>query len=203
MENNSLQFSDTEILYYKELITNRFVRNPRMSLLFNKEKSNFRKNIFDLVSYCFRIALRINGVYVASNKKTIVLFYENSKLKKSFGDYLQYLKVIKGVPISNFKRVLRKEKEIKRRKLKLDNYIYVWFIAQEEGYGKLDGLQEINMMLSTLSKQKNLPILFETSDSRLLRFYKHVGFEIYDELVGEKETIYFFVDKNTLKSRIA
>lgn len=200
MENNKLQFSNAEILHYKKLISNRFVENPRMSLLFNKDKKSFKKNVFNLVNYCFHIALNTNGVYVAKNKKTIVLFYEQTKLKKTFSDYLRYLNVVKSIPISNLKNVLRNEKEIKKHKLKLDNYLYVWFIAQEEGYGKLDGLNEINKMLFKQSNAKELPILFETSDIRLIRFYKHVGFDVYKKLKRGDETIYFFADKKTLNN---
>lgn len=193
MENTKEQFSDTELLHYKELITNRFVQNPRMALLFDKEKKNFKKNIYNLVDYCFEVALKSNGVYVAANRKTIVLFYEQKKLKKTVSDYLRYLKIIRGIPFANFKSILRNEKEVKKNKLQLDNYIYVWFIAQEEGYGKLDGLAEINKMLFELSDATKLPIIFETSDIRLIRFYKHVGFDVYKKLKNREETIYFFV----------
>lgn len=200
MENNKRQLSDAEILHYKKLISNRFVENPRMSLLFNKDKKSFKKKVFNLVNYCFQVALNTNGVYVAKNKKTIVLFYEHTKLKKNLSDYLRYLNVVKSIPISNLKNVLHNEKEIKRHKLKLDNYLYVWFIAQEEGYGKLDGLNEINKMLFKLSNERELPILFETSDIRLIRFYKHVGFDVYKKLKRGDETIYFFADKKTLNN---
>ena len=200
MENNELQLSDTEIVHYKKLLTNRFIENPRMSLLFNKNKKSFNKNIFNLVNYCFHIALKANGVYVAQNKKTIVLFYEHSKLKKSFSDYCRYFNVIKGISFSNLKNVLNNEKEIKKHKLKLDNYIYVWFIAQEEGYSSLEGLNEINKMLFRLAETAKLPILFETSDIRLLRFYKHVGFDVYKKLDSGSETIYFFADRKTVEN---
>lgn len=201
MENNKPQLSDAEIVYYKQLISNRFIKNPRMALLFDKGKNNFEKNVSNLVDYCFNIALKANGVYVAKNKKTIVLFYEQNKLKKTFGDYYRYLKVVKGISIFNLKKVLNNEKEIKKHKLKLDNYLYVWFVAQEEGYGKLDGLTEINQMLLKLSDKMKLPIIFETSDKRLIRFYKYAGFEVYDTHERGGETIYFFADKNTLGTR--
>ncbi|WP_298512088.1 hypothetical protein [uncultured Kordia sp.] len=198
MENKQL-LSKAAQLHYIQLISNRFLKNPRMALLFNKNKKSFQKNVFNAVNYCFRVALNNNGVYVAENKKTIVLFYEHQKLKKTFGDFCRYLNVVKGIPLTNIKKVLQHEKEVKKHKLKLDNYIYVWFIAQEEGYGSLEGLNEINKMLFRLSETNKLPILFETSDIRLLRFYKHVGFDVYKKLKNEEETIYFFADKQTLE----
>ena len=195
---NKQQLSKEEQLQYIQLISNRFLKNPRMALLFNKGKKSFSKNVFNAVNYCFKVALHNNGVYVAENKKTIVLFYEHQKLKKNFGDFWRYLKVVKGIPLANIKKVLHNEKEVKKHKLKVANYIYVWFIAQEEGYGSLEGLNEINKMLFRLSKERKLPILFETSDIRLLRFYKHVGFDVYKKLKNGEETIYFFADKKTL-----
>lgn len=199
MENNRLEFSKADVLHYKELIADRFVDNPRMSLLFDKSRKNFKKNVFNLVDYCFQIALNINGIYIAKNRKTIVLFYQHKKFKRTLADYLRYFRIIRTIPFFNFRKILANENEIKKRKLKLDNYIYVWFIAQERGYGKLDGLNEINKMLLNLSHISQLPILFETSDVRLINFYKHVGFDIYDKFTLSEETIYFFADKETLK----
>lgn len=200
MENNNLQLSKAEITHYKRLISKRFLQNPRMSLLFNKNKKSFEKNVSNLVDYCFHLALKANGVYVTKNKQTIVLFYEQNQLKKSFGDYLRYLKVIKGIPISKLKNVMKSEKEVKENKLDLDNFIYVWFIAQDEAYEKIDGLIEINQKLLALSNKKQLPLMFETSDSRLLNFYTRAGFTMYNQLERGKETIYFFADKYTVEN---
>ena len=196
---NKKQLSREEQLHYIQLISNRFLKNPRMALLFNKNKKSFKKNVFNTVNYCFKVAMYNNGVYVAENNKTIVLFYEHKKLKKRFEDYYRYLKVVRGISLANIKKVLQNEKEVKKHKLKVGNYIYVWFIAQEEGYGSLEGLNEINKMLFKLSATRNMPILFETSDIRLLRFYKHVGFDVYKKLKRENETIYFFADKKALE----
>ncbi|MEM6717984.1 MAG: hypothetical protein AAF611_01580 [Bacteroidota bacterium] len=198
---NKQQLSKAEQLHYIKLISNRFLNNPRMALLFNKNKKSFPQHVFNAVNYCFQVALRNDGVYIAENKKTILLFYEQQKLKKNFRDFCRYLKVIKGIPLANMKKVLQNEKEVKTHKLNIANYMYVWFIAQEEGYGSLEGLNEINKMLFKLSNQRNLPILFETSDIRLLRFYKHVGFDVYHTLKRQDETIYFFADKKTLTSQ--
>ena len=194
------QLSKEEQSHYIQLISNRFLNNPRMALLFNKKKQSFSKNVYNAVRYCFQVALKNQGVYIAENKKTIVLFYEHQKLRKTFGDFCRYMKVVKGIPLKNIPKVLQNEKKIKANRLNYNNYIYVWFIAQEEGYRSLEGLNEINKMLFKMSNKSQLPILFETSDTRLLGFYKHVGFDVYRELENEEETIYFFSDKNTLKT---
>lgn len=186
--------------HYIQLISNRFLKNPRMALLFDNSKPKFSRNVFNAVRYCFHIAMKNQGVYIAENKKTIVLFYEHQKLRKTFGDFCRYLKVLQGIPLKNVRKILQNEKRVKANRLPVNNYIYVWFIAQEKGYGRLEGLNEINKMLFKISSTTQLPILFETSDTRLLSFYKHVGFDVYKELTNGKETIYFFSDTKTLKN---
>ncbi|MDC9723530.1 MAG: hypothetical protein PSN34_12280 [Urechidicola sp.] len=201
MENNNQKLSKSTQLYYKQLITERFIDNPRMSLLFDNKRKNFKKNVFNLVNYCFTIALKLDGVFIARNKKTIVLFYEKNKFKKTLGDHFNYLKVVKGILLSNILKVLKNEKVVKKHQLKLDNFIYVWFIAQQKGYGGLDGLNEINKMLIKISKTSELPILFETSDNKLLNLYNHVGFKVYKELKGGEKTIYFLSNINSIKQK--
>ncbi|WP_299680103.1 hypothetical protein [uncultured Tenacibaculum sp.] len=197
MGDSYFNIKEEDHFYYKKLITERFLYNPRMSLLFSKEKKDFNKKVFHLISYCFSIAVKQKGVYVSNNKKTIVLFYEQEKFRKSLGDYIRFFNVIKSISFLKLKRVLKNEKEVKEHKLKLSNYIYVWFIAQDKNYKKLDGLVEINKMLFDLARKRKLPILFETSDYRLLNFYKKAGFDIYNQMVREGEIIYFFADKLT------
>ena len=197
MDNSSFNIKEEDHFFYKKLITERFLNNPRMSLLFSKEKKDFNKKVFRLINYCFSIAVKQKGVYVSNNKKTIVLFYEQEKFKKSLDDYIRFFNVIKSISFFKLKRVLKNEKEVKEHKLKLNNYIYVWFIAQDKNYKKLDGLVEINKMLFDLARKRKLPILFETSDYRLLNFYKKAGFDIYNQMVREGEIIYFFADKFT------
>ncbi|TMM31988.1 hypothetical protein FDT66_00550 [Polaribacter aestuariivivens] len=79
--------------------------------------------------------------------------------------------------------------------MKIDNYIYVWFIAQEKNYGKLDGLIEINKILINYSNKKNLPILLETSNIEVLNLYKRAGFRIYKTKKSNGEILYFFTNK--------
>lgn len=202
MVKNSLQNSDQDRRFYKEMITRRFLNNPRMAMIFGKNKLSLPRKVANLVNYCFEIALRLDGVYVATNRKTIVLFYEKKKFKKTWKDHLRYLKVALSIPLKNLPDVMKKEKEVTQRRIALDNYLYVWFIAQEEDYNKLDGLVEINKMLAIKAKDLELPIVFETSDRRLLRFYKQAGYTQYNTLERGSEITYFFTDNHTADTRL-
>lgn len=198
MENN-LKLSKKEKKTYINLITQRFLTNPRMIFLFEKkspEKYYFK--VKKLVEYCFCIALKLNGCYISKNKKTLVLFYEKKKFKQNKYDYYRYLKVLLNIRIKKIFEVLKNEKLIKQKRLNIDNYIYVWFIAQEKNYRKLDGLIEINNLINQISNQKKIPILLETSNKAVLNLYRRAGFEIYTTLKTNRDEIYFFIDKANL-----
>lgn len=199
MENINLKLSKKEQESYINLITERFLTNPRMIFLFEKNsQKKYYGKVKKLVEYCFYITLKLNGCHISKNKKTLVLFYEKKKFKQNKDDYYRYLKVLLNIRIKKVFEVLKNEKLIKQKRLNIDNYIYVWFIAQEKNYGKLDGLIEINKLLNKISKQKKLPILLETSNKSLLNLYRRAGFEIYTTLKTNSHKIYFFINKNNL-----
>lgn len=193
MESVNLKLSKTEQIKYINLITKRFLKNPRMIFLFDESNpKKYYHKVRILVEYCFHLALRLNGVYISKNRKTLVLFYENDKFKKSIWDYYRYLKVLFNIRIDKIVKVLKNEKQINNKRLNTENYIYVWFIAQEKKYGKLDGLIEINNLLNQISVNKKLPILLETSNKKVLNLYKRAGFKIYNTLKKDKDIVYFF-----------
>lgn len=200
MENKLKTLSEKEETYYIKLLTERFLDNPRMQTLFGEKSSNnYKKSVNNLVKYCYHLANKLNGVYLAKNKETIVLFYEKQHFKQNVSDYWRYFKIAKGIGVSRIKSVIKKENEIKKQKLKLDNYLYVWFIAQNENYRKVDGIIEIKKMLLDYAKERNLPILLETSNNLLLNLYRRGGFEVYNTYPDGENTVYFMVNNSFVK----
>tara|TARA_B110000908_G_C10199051_1_gene424444 strand:- start:237 stop:851 length:615 start_codon:yes stop_codon:yes gene_type:complete len=203
METLKERVTNKEKKQYINLITERFLTNPRMSFLFDHQKGKkYYKSVQKLVEYCFHIALSLNGFYISKNKKTIVLFYEKKEFQRNKQDYLRYFKVLIRIKMRKLFIILGNEKKIKKNRLKIDNYIYVWFIAQEKEYRKLDGLIEINTMLFEYAKKKNIPILLETSNLAVLKLYKRAGFKVYKKQKTEEGTLYFFIDKFNLDKTI-
>lgn len=197
---NTFKISEQEKEFYINLISERFLSNSRMLFLFDKKnEKKYYYRVRRLVEYCFLLALKLGGLYIAKNKKTIVLFYEKKKFKRNNIDYLRYIRILLSIKIKKILMVLKNEKKINKTKLKIDDYIYVWFIAQEKNYGKIDGLIEINEMLFKHSKKKNLPILLETSNITVLNLYKRAGFVIYNRLKLEENIIYFLADRSTVE----
>lgn len=177
---------------HTDLIVDRFIDNPRMQLIFEKTSYYYPQHVHDLVRYCYRIALRLGGVFESSNRKAITLYYRKSQFHRNIIDLLRYLKVALDIGIRNIPKVLKQEKTIALKRKPLKDYIYVWFLAQDRNYKRLDGLIEIRDHLIRLSKSSQLPILMETTNSALIKFYHRAGFLMYDmHQIGE-EQIYFF-----------
>ncbi len=170
-----------------------------MVMLFGSPRSpSFSKKVERLVRYCFFLAKRCNGIYIARNKQTVALFYEKQKVKHRLADYMRYIKVVLDIGLYRLPAVLRRESMIARHKLKVSNYLYIWFIAQTAGYGRIDGLVEINNKMFELASHNRIPILMETSDERLLKLYCRAGFCVYDVIGTEDKKTYLLADRNTI-----
>lgn len=169
------------------LLTNAFLNNPRMFSLIGKNAMNFAKKVGMILHYTYTLAKRINGVFFSTNEKTVMLYYRKSDFRHNFQDYRNYLKIaLFCVPPSNLLSALRREKKIASLREKKEDYLYVWFLAQEETYDKLDGLREAKIFLLNKAKELNLPILVETTEKRLLILYRRLGFDIYRSWEDEK-----------------
>lgn len=182
------ELSKNEII---KIVSTRFESNPRMLSLFDVNSHGFQKNILNLVEYCYHIVQRLGGVFVASNQKTIIFYYLKSSFSQNFSDYFRYLKIVFTISPKNILTNLKRETLIKKTRLDVSDYIYVWFLAQEKGYGKIDGLIEVQQHLFKLSKEKKLPILLETSNEEVLTLYLRASFKVYHILETKGEKIYF------------
>ncbi len=192
---NNISLTQDQII---TLVSERFESNPRIKALFDKKDNCFKDNVRNLISYCFTLAYRLNGVFIASNQKTIIFHYEKKRFNQTIEDLFRYSKVILGIKLSKIYVNMRRERIIKKSRLSFPNYIYVWFLAQEKGYGRLDGLIEIQHFLFSEAIIKNLPILLETSNEDVVKLYQRASFKIYNEMIVDNETIYFlFADVDT------
>lgn len=176
-----------------DLIAYRFLDNPRMKLLFDFKSYQYPAYVRYLIRYCYKIAQRLGGVFEASNKKTIMLYYRKSLFHRNLIDFFRYVRVALNIGIKNIPKIAKQEERIKQHRMDLKDYIYVWFLAQEHGYGKLDGLLEVRDHLLLLSHLYNLPILLETTNPDLIKLYSRAGFKQYEVQEIGNEKIYYFI----------
>ena len=65
----------------------------------------------------------------------------------------------------------------------------MWILGSDPDKTSMRGLADIRDHLYGLSEKLQLPILIETTIEKLLRFYKFVGFEIYQQWHDEEADI--------------
>ena len=173
------------------IISDRFESNPRIKALFDINDNRYMTNVKNLIDYCYNISKRLNGIFIASNRKTIIFYYLKSEYSQTLGDVWRYAKFVLAIKPQKLWRNLKREQMINRSRLSLPNYIYVWFLAQEKGYGRIDGLIEVQKFLFNKALEKNLPILLETSNEEVVKLYQRASFSIYHEIEMYGEKIYF------------
>ncbi len=172
-----------------QLLTRAFLQNPRMQSFVRGGKPTFRK-VRPIMEYAYGIAHRLGGVFWAKNEKTVVLYYQKSRFSQSWSDMLNYLKIVLHcVGLRRVPSLYQRERLIKQMRASDSDYLYVWFLAQDRNYHKIDGLIEVNKHLIQRAKELQLPILIETTDKRNLSIYKRVGFKIYNTWHDQKHKL--------------
>ncbi len=137
-------------------------------------------------AYAYQLAVKFNGIYLSEDKSTAIVYWQTSKYKKSFGDNLRYaVMFLRTLKLSKLFETAKREKFVEARRPKLDDYIYVWILGSDPSKTSIRGLADIRDHLYDLSKELNIPILMETTVEKLLKLYRYVGFEVYDEFMDE------------------
>jgi hypothetical protein len=172
-----------------DLVSHAFLNNPRIKSFVGGDSSSIQK-VRPIIEYAYDIAHRLDGIYHSSNKKAVIFYYQKSKFTKTWKDRLNYLKVIiKSIGLDRTMPIYFREKKVQDIRAKEEDYIYVWFLAQEANYNKLDGLLELNAHLIEKSQALKLPILIETTDKRNIVMYQRIGFEIYNTWKDEENDL--------------
>ncbi|MDA3822528.1 MAG: hypothetical protein PF450_07985, partial [Bacteroidales bacterium] len=145
-----------------------------------------KKRVWLMSAYAYQLAVKFNGIYLSEDKSTAIVYWQTSKYKKSFGDNLRYaVMFLRTLKLSKLFETAKREKFVEARRPKLDDYIYVWILGSDPSKTSIRGLADIRDHLYDLSKELNIPILMETTVEKLLKLYRYVGFEVYDEFMDE------------------
>lgn len=177
-----------------DILCQAFASNQRMQVLIKAQGKRFSFLLRLLMTYCYLIVRKLEGVFISKNQATILLYYQKSKHFFSFQDGLRYLYIaIFVIGWNRLWRVLKREKLIKKirqaaiEKHQDQDYLYVWFLAQKKDHEGLRDLVEAKKHLFAQASRQNLPIYMETTEERLVPIYQRMGFEFY-EFKEEKKT---------------
>lgn len=162
------------------LVTTAFLNNPRIKSFVGGDSTSFER-VKPIIEYAYDIVNRLNGIYYSENGKTVIMYYRKSEFSKTWRDKMNYLNIIfKSIGLKRTLPIYFREKSVKELRAQDKDYLYVWFLAQDLNYHKIDGLRDVNQHLIEKADELGLPILIETTDRRNLIIYKRVGFKIYN-----------------------
>ncbi|XOV66812.1 MAG: hypothetical protein ACFHU9_14395 [Fluviicola sp.] len=175
------------------IITNTFDQNPSVNIVIGSG-GNRRKKINRLGNYAFIKAFNRAGAYISSNRKGAALCFESDAKGADFSEFWAELKFAFSIPPKKVIQTLKRESYIKKHRYE-GKHLYFWFLGVEK-----DGEQavfELKEHLFQLSRQKQLPILLETSVQRNRLVYERYGFEVYHTWnnSGDGKMLWFMMRK--------
>jgi hypothetical protein len=174
--------TDKEILL--EIMAGAFRESDRLRPILRKGKTEKRLKIMS--AYAYDLAVRINGVYLSKDKTTAIVYWQQSKYKKTLTDHLKYAWMfLQTIKLHKLFETAKREKYVESRRPELDDYIYVWLLGKDPATNSIHGLADIRDHLNDISRSLKVPILIETTVEKLLKLYRYVGFEVYDEFFDE------------------
>lgn len=174
--------TDKQILL--EIMAGAFRESDRLRPIMRNGKTEKRLKIMS--AYAYDLAVKFNGVYLSEDKTTAIVYWQNSKYNRSWLDHLKYgIMFLRTIKLYKLFETARRERYVESRRPDIDDYIYVWLLGKDPATNSIRGLADIRDHLNDLAHRKGIPILIETTVEKLLKLYRYVGFEVYDEFFDE------------------
>jgi len=174
--------TDKQILL--EIMAGAFETSDRLKPILRNGKT--KKRVRLMAAYAYDLAVKFNGIYLSEDKTTAIVYWQNSLYKRSISDHVKYaIMFLRTIKLTKLFETAKREKFVESRRPKLDDYIYVWLLGSDPEITSIKGLVDIRDHLNKLSYKLQIPVLIETTVEKLLKLYKYVGFEIYDEFFDE------------------
>lgn len=167
------------------MLSEAFRQNPRVMAMMKKKDP--ARSLRIMTEYAYKLVDKFDGIYLSRDKSTVLFYYLKSQYRRGFIDYLRYAKMfLQAIRPSQLLPTLKREKYIASLRPDYEDYIYVWVLGSKTDETSMRGLADIRDHLFSLSEKLQMPILIETTIEKLLRLYRYVGFEIYNEWHDEK-----------------
>ena len=188
--------SDQDIII--GIVTSAFEQNPRAQAMMKQK--NPTRSVRHMTEYAYSLVERMDGIYLSEDKTTVLFYYLKSQYNRTLVDYLRYGSMfMKAIKPSQFFPTMRREKYIASLRPDYEDYIYVWVLGSVPNNKSLKGLADIRDHLFGLSEKLQLPILIETTVEKVLKLYRYVGFEEYNEWYDQEAGIKVWFLERKLK----
>lgn len=175
-------------------ITEAFFKNQRLRSMV-KGGENVYNGINALVTYCYALVKNHGGLFCSEDLKTYMLYYRKGTFRKGLLDWVNYICLaVKVIGIKNLPAIFLREKKVKSirdieaSKHGEEDYLYIWFLAQQ-GKEDLKDLLSARRHILNKAKEEGLSIYLECTCLRLKRIYSRFGFEFYNEHIEKDKGI--------------
>ena len=181
------------------ILTDAFKQNPRFQAVIRK--GNPTRSVRHMTEYAFALVERLGGIYLSEDKTTVLFYYTKGQYNRTLRDHVRYFRMfIQAIRPSQYLPALRRENHVKSLRYDYDDYIYVWVLGSVPNNKSLRGLADIRDHLFGLSEKLQLPILIETTVEKVLKMYRYVGFEEYNQWRDEEADINVWFLERKLKT---
>lgn len=113
--------TDKEIIV--EIVCRAFADNPRINAMIKKGDKERRIRI--MAEYAYDLICKLNGVYLSSDKSTVIFYYKKSEYKRDLVDILKYIRMfLLCIKPSQLLKTLKREKFIASQRPDIPDYMY-------------------------------------------------------------------------------
>lgn len=175
-----------------DILSGAFRESDRLRPIMRKGRTEQRLKI--MAAYAYDVSKKFDGIFLSSDKSTGIIYWRKSTFKRSFADHLKYAWMfLRTIKLYKLFETAKRERYVESRRPDIDDYFYVWLLGKDPDVKGIHGLADIRDHLNEIMNREGIPILIETTVEKLLKLYKYVGFEIYDEFFDETidMTVYF------------
>ncbi|WP_420318467.1 hypothetical protein [Ekhidna sp.] len=160
-----------------EILTQSFQTNPS-ALWVIKQDEKVLSRLKALIEYAVKTGLENDGVFLSNDESAAAICFEEPS-KTTLSSYRHQLDLIrKAIGVTRVTHVLKREGYLKKQRPN-EPHLNFWFLGVDPSVKGGQGVYDLRDGLFQLSKQKNLPILIETSVERNKNVYERFGFQVY------------------------
>lgn len=167
--------------FITDILADSFYTNSSVNYIIKQDEKK-SKRIKNLMNYSFDLCFNYGTIYYTEDRKGCALIMFPDKRKNSLKSFLLDLKfVFSTLDIPQLRKAMARELKIKLNQAKGIHY-YLWFIGVDPlEQGKGIGTALLMQLIEDSNKMKR-PILLETSNILNVRWYRKLGFELYNTI---------------------
>jgi ribosomal protein S18 acetylase RimI-like enzyme len=176
-----MQYDINEKQIVIDILRKSFMDNKSVNFVVkqdNKREARIRK----LMEYSYFKGLHFGEIYISKDQKACAIVLDSSRQKTTLKGIWWDLKLVFScMGISNVKKVLKREGEIKKHHPDFP-FLHLWYIGVDPSeQGKAKGTELMGRIIHD-SRRFGLPIYLETSTERNFPFYEKLGFKVISEI---------------------